>query len=185
MAGGTHTRGGPHLPDPPRAYAGGEDTGGRLVEVEGADAPHPVRDQRQDVAGDRGDTAGTVAPLAAGTPAPHPWRPPHDLHLSSFQRDDHLVVGDEGGLGAVQCHLHPLLHAWGERAAESPRPGPKTGVGGPEGKGKGEGKEEKTKVRRKKGRKKERRKTTRKTTRKKRKQKTRKKRNQKTRKNTR
>ncbi len=36
----------------------------------------------------------------------------NDSHFSSFQRDDHLVIGNKVRLGTVQSDLHLLLYTW-------------------------------------------------------------------------
>ena len=35
-----------------------------------------------------------------------------NLHFSSFQRDDHLVIGNKVRLGTVKCDLHFFLYTW-------------------------------------------------------------------------
>lgn len=46
----------PRAPHLVPTHTGGEDTGGSLVEVEGADATHAIGDEGQHVAAGRGDT---------------------------------------------------------------------------------------------------------------------------------
>lgn len=52
-----------------------------------------------------------------------------DSHLTTLERDDHLVIGDEGCLSTVQGDPHTFLGAcgqgWSARPSSSPRrPGP-------------------------------------------------------------
>lgn len=36
----------------------------------------------------------------------------NNLHFSSFQRDDHLVIGNKVRLWTVECDLHFFLYTW-------------------------------------------------------------------------
>lgn len=86
-------------------YAGGEDAGSGFVKVERSHASHAVGNEGQHV---------TARERASVSPKPFTLTPhghrQSDSHFPSFQRDDHLVVSNEVGLGAVQRDLHFVLH---------------------------------------------------------------------------
>lgn len=100
-----------HPPAP--THAAGEHAGGSLVEVEGADAAHAIGDEGQHVAaGGRALSGGRAGGAGPGVTAPRgTGLTEGDSHLSALEGDDHLVIGDEGRLGAVERDPHALLGA--------------------------------------------------------------------------
>lgn len=96
--------------------------------MEGPDAAHAIRDERQHVAagaGVGGHSAGAGGPL----PCQGGRAQSGDSHLTALEGDDHLVIGDEGRLSTVQGDPHTFLGAcgqgWSARPSSSPRhPGP-------------------------------------------------------------